>query len=273
MGWTNTAGGVLQATTVIITAPTPGAGLFVYSGTPGPGTLIASIAATAGTDPYGNPFPQGFASITPTRQITINNGQIILHSAGSVIDASVNVSGSGAGLLQINSNTTAAAPDFSELVLTPAAHPTTTGSAPSVTVTAPTNTGAVADLRVTGTVIKGSTPTTWQTPAYNAGWAGDSAVGGTFQPLQYRFDAFDNVVFDGVMHTTSATPNAVAFTLPAAYRPAKAHRFVSMSNAGGTLVVVFVNVLATGDVTVTANPTATNVDVSFENSVPLGVLP
>jgi hypothetical protein len=34
-------------------------GLFVYSSTPGPGNLIASIAPQAGTDPYGNQFQQG----------------------------------------------------------------------------------------------------------------------------------------------------------------------------------------------------------------------
>ncbi len=34
-------------------------GLFVYNGAPGPGTLIASIAATGGTDPYGNAYLQG----------------------------------------------------------------------------------------------------------------------------------------------------------------------------------------------------------------------
>jgi hypothetical protein len=34
-------------------------GLFVYSSTPGPGNLIASIAPQAGTDPYGNVFQQG----------------------------------------------------------------------------------------------------------------------------------------------------------------------------------------------------------------------
>jgi hypothetical protein len=36
--------------------------LFVYSGSPALGNLIASIAAVAGTDPYGNAYPAGFTS-------------------------------------------------------------------------------------------------------------------------------------------------------------------------------------------------------------------
>ena len=35
------------------------AGMFIYNGTPGLGTLIGSWASTAGTDPYGNPYPAG----------------------------------------------------------------------------------------------------------------------------------------------------------------------------------------------------------------------
>jgi hypothetical protein len=52
--------GIIRANIVIIFGPSNG--LFVYSGTPGAGTLIASIAATAGTDPYGNKYPAGISS-------------------------------------------------------------------------------------------------------------------------------------------------------------------------------------------------------------------
>lgn len=34
-------------------------GLFVYNGTPAAGTLLMSVAPAAGTDPYGNTYPQG----------------------------------------------------------------------------------------------------------------------------------------------------------------------------------------------------------------------
>lgn len=38
-----------------------GQGLFVYQGTPGPGTLLVAIAAVAGTDPYGNTYVRGIS--------------------------------------------------------------------------------------------------------------------------------------------------------------------------------------------------------------------
>lgn len=69
---------------VIVTAP-PGqyAGIFVYSPTPGPGNLIGSWAAQAGTDPYGNAYPQGLnvavGTITGT---TFKGTNFIINSSG-----------------------------------------------------------------------------------------------------------------------------------------------------------------------------------------------
>jgi hypothetical protein len=45
---------------IILVAQNAGfSGFFVYSPVPGTGNLIGSWAAAAGTDPYGNPYPQG----------------------------------------------------------------------------------------------------------------------------------------------------------------------------------------------------------------------
>ena len=45
---------------VIVTAPSGAyAGIFIYTPAPGAGNLIGSWAAEAGTDPYGNAYPQG----------------------------------------------------------------------------------------------------------------------------------------------------------------------------------------------------------------------
>lgn len=132
------------------------------------------------------------------------------------------------------------------------------------------------DVLISGSLIGTSlsgTPNTWQTPVYGTGWAGDSAVGGVLQPLQYRLDAQNNLIFDGVMHTTSATPAAVAFTLPAGYRPlGKGRRFATLSNTG-SLVPVYVTVGTNGQVSVTVNPGAANVDVMMEVALPLGQIP
>jgi hypothetical protein len=53
-----------QAVSLVVIQASPGAftGLFVYSPTPAAGNLIASIAAGAGTDPYGNTYPAGISS-------------------------------------------------------------------------------------------------------------------------------------------------------------------------------------------------------------------
>jgi|HubBroStandDraft_6_1064221.scaffolds.fasta_scaffold147335_3 hypothetical protein len=49
-----TATGAVTATEVI--AEGPGAGVFVYDGAAGPGTLVVAIASQAGTDKYGNAY-------------------------------------------------------------------------------------------------------------------------------------------------------------------------------------------------------------------------
>ncbi len=71
MGWNN------QLMTLLVIG-TGGnyTGLFVYQGTPGPGNLVFSIAATAGTDPYGNTYLAGeTVGAAPATQLQlISNG-------------------------------------------------------------------------------------------------------------------------------------------------------------------------------------------------------
>jgi len=81
--------GIFRGRLVIISgSSTNGSnGLFVYSGTPGPGNLILSISAVAGTDQYGNQFPaglnvtQGVISGTTISAASIIAGAL---SAGSI---------------------------------------------------------------------------------------------------------------------------------------------------------------------------------------------
>jgi hypothetical protein len=47
---------------LVIVFGTGFSGVFVYSPAPGAGNLIASVAALAGTDPYGNKYPSGISS-------------------------------------------------------------------------------------------------------------------------------------------------------------------------------------------------------------------
>jgi hypothetical protein len=57
-GFPDVVAQVFQAGTTLI----DDAGLFVYSGAPGPGNLIASIASAGGTDQFGNGYGPGFSS-------------------------------------------------------------------------------------------------------------------------------------------------------------------------------------------------------------------
>ena len=83
--WTNQA-----INLVILTEQTTGfSGLFGYSPTVGNGNLIFSVAASAGTDPYGNAYPQGLditlgsisgATITGS---TFEGSDFIINAAGA----------------------------------------------------------------------------------------------------------------------------------------------------------------------------------------------
>jgi hypothetical protein len=49
-----TAEGTVTSNTVVVAGS--GDGIFVYNGTPGPGTLVLAIASSSGTDSFGNAY-------------------------------------------------------------------------------------------------------------------------------------------------------------------------------------------------------------------------
>lgn len=91
MGWESN--NVFQV--LIITGST-GSGVFVYSPSPGPGNLVASIAAAVGTDPYGNAYKAGVASYSGTSFTNLNGG-LINQGDGTSLGPAV-ISGSGGQL-------------------------------------------------------------------------------------------------------------------------------------------------------------------------------
>lgn len=115
MGWNS------NVFPLLIITPTGGfTGLFVYSPGPGNGNLIASIAAAAGTDPYGNPFQQGIVSYvagSPSTYGQLLSANLFFSVAGLTANAGI----SGGQNLNLDSGTTAALPVPAGLLLQPAA--------------------------------------------------------------------------------------------------------------------------------------------------------
>ena len=80
MPWTNQ-----QITLIILTEEVTGfSGLFAYSPAPGPGNLLFSLAAAAGTDPHGNAYPRGvnfYASGRPVIELRPDLSAILIYQA------------------------------------------------------------------------------------------------------------------------------------------------------------------------------------------------
>jgi hypothetical protein len=87
--------------------------------------------------------------------------------------------------------------------------------------------GVSGTIAVGQSVVKrnGSSNETWHAPTYSTGWDAGS-TSGTFQLLQYRIDAENNVHIVGVCHATAAGPSSTVFTLPSTYCPVQKQRLV-----------------------------------------------
>ena len=86
MGWTNTQPGIVTANKVIIEGPD--GSLYVYNGTPGPGTLLASIVAVGGHDAYGNDT-SAVIDVAGTTVIDENGVILGFNTAGSTLFAEI----------------------------------------------------------------------------------------------------------------------------------------------------------------------------------------
>ena len=100
VGWTNQAFQLL----IVNAADGSFSGAFVYSPGPGNGNLIASIAATAGTDPYGNAYVDGVASYAGNSGARLFNGsvQFLSFIGGSWINAGLIGAGGASGIMHIS---------------------------------------------------------------------------------------------------------------------------------------------------------------------------
>lgn len=282
MGWTNTASSVLTANTVIVVANAPNTGIFLYSGTPTTGNLVASITAAAGTDPYGNAYTSGFTAYRGlgfVTDVTMRRGAILFGNASTNFTNSAILTQdliTGGNLTFSTGTGSTPQLDSIRMQLLAGLTGVSTGNAnvPAVSMLDGAVSSAV-DLQLSGSVVNtgiAGTPTLWQTPSYNAGWAGGD-VAGTFRPMQFRFDAMNNLYLSGAFHTTSATPSTFAFVLPAAYRPTTNQRAAAISVNGATVTAGYFQVGLNGNTGFFTLPTAANVDVYFSGIFPLGNLP
>jgi hypothetical protein len=75
-------------------------GVFVYSPAPGPGNLIASVAAQAGTDPYGNAYVGGITSYSGSSTWAALTGAVLnLQTGGEFQAAQLGAVGAGVSFL------------------------------------------------------------------------------------------------------------------------------------------------------------------------------
>lgn len=89
MGWQNDIFQVL-----IVEAGQTRSGLFVYSGLPASGNLIASVAAATGTDEFGNSYQDGIVSyVSSSDYVKLRGDRIGFVGGGS--NASINLTADG----------------------------------------------------------------------------------------------------------------------------------------------------------------------------------
>lgn len=241
--------------------------LLVYSGTPGPGTLIISIAPAAGIDPYGNFFPAG---------INVSGGGLVniaAPTAGTVVLTSevygdafarfnLLVDGTmawGSGLVSADAN-----------LYRPFTGQLQTDGKLGVTGVIKAGTWVVMETAGQDEV--------WQTVAnggivLGSGWATDAATAGA-DLLKMRKTALDDLVITGVCHTTSATPATNIWTISGRWKPQALQRDDVMTFAGGVQGTNRVNISSvSGNVTLNTPITAANTDVYFDVRKPLGNMP
>jgi hypothetical protein len=192
------------------------AGEFVYSGVPGAGNLVASIAPGPGTDPYGNAYLAGFASYFGTNTIQMNAGELdfLLSSA---LQAFIGTVAHG---IQLTGGTNTDAFLASLNIL---------GGAAAQIIASPSV--LAQDPNVAFTQAESWHPLTLQN-----GWANRGAG---FIPARYRLLASppNTVEIEGNVSSGTIANGTVLANLPATaagpYRPAKAQS-VAVQGALGT---------------------------------------
>lgn len=230
-------------------------GLFIYSGTPANGNLVASIAPATGTDSFGNTYLEGIASYSGASFAALDAGNLFM---GIIADGYPT-----AGLVGLSGGDAVFASSPTSVTNTTAS---TWELLDGIGSTTPKSAAAFPHMQIDGAIwntvalihaVNASnvwTAETWHNPSYNANWSGTTTFGtisGGLRTLQYRMDAEDNLWLNGCF-TAAAGAGSSVFQLPnTGYRPVTNGAFpVAFISSGGTAGNAWMYVSAAGNLNI-----------------------
>lgn len=251
-------------------------GAFFYTGTPAAGNLVASITTNAGTDSFGNTYLGGINTYDLGGEfVGLNVGNLLIGVVADSTKAGV-VGIIGGDGMALSSPYTVAHPNAPIFWL----------QSGDLTAT-PQSSASYPHHQVSGTVwlvnpaVQATNPgnvwtaETWHTPTFSGTWSSTGTLNGnsTFQGMQYRKDAEDNVWISGGATTTGA--GGSIFTLPSGYfHTTRRHLVPCWILHGGVTTTSFAQVTETGVVNIAASITGVTIgagdQVYINGKFPLG---
>lgn len=270
------ATGDVTAQSVVVEGAT--GGVFVYSGVPASGNLLASVTGSAGNDAFGNSYPQGFMVSNGTESIVLgeNGGSPLIYfptgRSGITNSNAIQVITMGSGATGYEQIQILGAEDSTELdsVLSTWLSSSHDGSQqPQIQHYYHDPTGtyhllgllSLAGFSITGNLQSGEpgtgtsrtnvvVPEVWHTLTLGTGFT----VNGTDQAPRYRYEAINGgqVRLDGTVVTSAAVASGatIATIGSSAYWPTHRKRFSGLSNfSGNTVGSMVAGVSTTGVIT------------------------
>lgn len=244
-----------------------GGGLFVYSGTPAAGNLIASITSAAGTDPFGNPYDSdvtvyGSAGTfvqmlaATVARINLGTGDPAETTPGAVATRILGTGGPRILQAIMQSPLVSGSTDFTQMGLGSPSADLVDATAWQVAAQSLPSQGAIsvepqrihistgngtatAEVNITPgntQIVAGSLTATAGTAAAPTLITTDTwhslgtLAGYTISEGRYRLTASGNVELDVVVSSAGANASSTAFsvTMAAEYRPPSVNRFPAM---------------------------------------------
>lgn len=257
--------------------------------------LVASIAATAGTDAAGNAYPAGFASLSGNSPSIISNLFQGIDWQGFSTDPTQQIdyahaasfACNGPGFAELDAGFRAGNGGIQILFNDGATSGGPNNASPTMQVQA--SAGGSVFMPVLGAVVGGDPvngEAKWQDASsiLGTGWAIGSNASGSYQPAVYRLTNENEVWIVGAAHCTTATPSTTILNMPAGFRPVKASTgatpdicplgpIIKTASADGSLAIGRANVQDTGPVVLGGFTFASGDNIYFNHRYPLGVIP